>query len=63
MKDLLLKQVLIGTLAALIGYFIQIFFDTTFYSVQLGNLLWVVMGFVLAVADVDSKLTKTRSPV
>ncbi|MBF0504133.1 MAG: O-antigen ligase family protein [Candidatus Omnitrophica bacterium] len=43
------KTVLQGTLAGLFGFFIQSFFDNTFYTVQLGVLMWLVIGLAVAV--------------
>lgn len=40
-------SVLAGSLAGLAGFLIQSFFDTTLYSVQLGNLMWVLIGFII----------------
>ncbi len=38
-----------GLLAGMLGFLIHAFFDTDFYSVQLGTLLWLLMGVVVAV--------------
>lgn len=40
---------LAGSLAGLAGFLIQSFFDTTLYSVQLGNLMWVLIGFIIVI--------------
>jgi len=37
-----------GTLAGLFGFLIQSFFDNTFYTVQLGCLLWMLIGLAVA---------------
>jgi len=47
-KDPFLYAVLAGSMAGLIGFLVQSFFDTTFYSVQLGNLMWIFMGLIVA---------------
>lgn len=43
------KIILQGTLAGLFGFLIQSFFDNTFYTVQLGVLLWMLIGLAVAV--------------
>ncbi len=48
-KDEFLLSVLLGLSAGLLGFLVHSFFDTNFYSVQLGNLMWVVMGAMVAV--------------
>lgn len=48
MKDDNLSFIMVGSLAGLVAFWIHSFFDTNFYSVQLGNLMWVVMGLVVA---------------
>ncbi|MBI3314513.1 MAG: O-antigen ligase family protein [Candidatus Omnitrophica bacterium] len=47
-----LRCVLIGTLAGLFAYLVQSFFDTTFYSVQLSMLLWIMMALAVAVQKI-----------
>jgi putative inorganic carbon (HCO3(-)) transporter len=37
-----------GTVSGLSGYLVQSFFDNTFYTVQLGVLLWVIIGLMVA---------------
>lgn len=49
LKDPFLEAVLAGTLAGLAGFLVQSFFDTTLYSVQLGNLLWMIMGLIVVI--------------
>jgi len=46
--DVFLYKLLLGLLAGFGGFLIQSFFDTSFYSVQLGSLMWVIMGFIVA---------------
>lgn len=48
MKDPYLSAVLLGGLSGLAGFLVHSFFDTNFYSVQLGNLMWLVMGLIVA---------------
>jgi O-antigen ligase len=52
LKDVFLRNVLAGALAGFGGFLIQSFFDTTLYSVQLGNLMWIFMGLVIAIPRV-----------
>jgi spore maturation protein SpmA len=47
-----LRCVLIGTLAGFFAYLVQSFFDTTFYSVQLSMLLWIMMALAVAVQKI-----------
>ncbi len=47
-----LRCVLIGTLAGFFAYLVQSFFDTTFYSVQLSMLLWIMMALGVAVQKI-----------
>ncbi len=43
------KVLLASLLAGLAGFLVQSFFDTTLYSVQLGNLMWVLIGFIVVI--------------
>lgn len=43
------KVLLAGFSAGLAGFFMQSFFDTTLYSVQLSNLMWVLIGFIVVI--------------
>jgi len=52
-KSLFLRELLAGTLAGFGGFLIQSFFDTSFYSVQLGSLMWIVMGLIIAIQRVE----------
>jgi len=47
-----LRCVLIGTLAGFFAYLVQSFFDTTFYSVQLSMLLWIMMALAVSVQKI-----------
>jgi putative inorganic carbon (HCO3(-)) transporter len=47
-RDPFLKAVLAGAMAGLLGFLVQSFFDTSFYSVQLGNLMWIFIGLLVA---------------
>ena len=42
------SALLIGLLAGLFGFLIHSFVDTNFYSLQLGNLMWFIMGLIVA---------------
>ncbi len=50
-EDPFYRAVLTGGLAGLTGLFFQSFVDTDFYTIQLGNLLWLMMGWVLALGN------------
>ncbi len=47
------KILLLGCLTGLLGFLIHSFFDTSFYSVQLGSLLWVTIGLVVAIQKIE----------
>jgi len=53
-KILSQKMLLFGALTGLTGFLIHSFFDTSFYSVQLGSLMWVVMGLVVAIGKIET---------
>ena len=48
-KDFFVKAVLLGAVTGLLGFLIQSTFDTTLYSLQLSNLMWIMMGLIVAV--------------
>ena len=52
-----LRAVIIGVLASLTAYLIQSFFDTTFYSVQLSVLMWLMMAVMVSIVRMN-QLTK-----
>jgi len=54
LKDDFLRLVLYGSLAGLSGFLIHSAFDTAFYSVQLGSLMWIAMGMLFAVTNISS---------
>ncbi len=58
-QDDFLQSVLMGLAAGLFGFLAHSFVDTNFYSVQLGNLMWVIMGAVVA----TQKIALTSRPV
>ena len=37
-----------GTVSGLSGFLVQSFFDNTFYTVQLGVLMWLLFGLTVA---------------
>jgi putative inorganic carbon (HCO3(-)) transporter len=43
-----------GSLSGLIGFLAQSFFDNTFYTVQLGVLMWLVFGLTVSVTRLTS---------
>jgi len=59
MKDDFLFCVLIGLLAGLFGFLIHAGVDTILYSVQLGNLMWVAMGVIVAAQQIDFAIRKS----
>lgn len=50
-----LKIFLIGVLSGFAGFLVHSFFDTNFYSVQLGNLMWLIMGMIMAIQNVGGR--------
>jgi len=54
------RHLMLGLLAGLFGYFVQSFFDTNFYSVQIGNYMWVMMGVVGAIGELNKNSLKDR---
>lgn len=52
-EDPSLRILLLSFLAGLISFFIHSFFDTNFYSVQLGSFMWLLMGFIIALQRID----------
>lgn len=58
MRDPFLKSVVSGACAGLLGFLIQSCLDTTLYSVQLANFMWILMGLIVAAIAVDGKLAK-----
>jgi len=54
-KDPLWKAVFFGTVIGFGSFLIHSFFDTFFYSVQLGSLMWVIMGLIVAIQNIASK--------
>lgn len=43
----------LGFLTGLLGFLIHSFFDTSFYSVQLGSLLWIAIGLVVTIQKIE----------
>ncbi len=52
-EDVFLRASLLGISAGLLGFLAHSFFDTNFYSVQLGNFMWVIMGFMVATQKIS----------
>ncbi len=61
MKDRYLNSITLGLLAGLAGFLLHSFFDTNFYSVQLANLMWVVMGIIVAAQKIALRSQKFGS--
>lgn len=45
-------NILIGLLAGLFGFLVHSFFDVNFYALQLANLMWFIMGLIMAVQKI-----------
>ncbi len=52
-EDQFLLCVQLGLLAGLFGFLCHSFVDTNFYSVQLGNLMWIIMGVIVVIRNVS----------
>ena len=48
-KDWWPLAILQGSVSGLFGFLVQSFFDNTFYTVQLGVLMWLIFGLMVAV--------------
>lgn len=46
------SNLLIGLLAGLFGFLVHSFVDINFYSLQLGNLMWFIMGLIVAIQKI-----------
>ncbi|MFA5059041.1 MAG: O-antigen ligase family protein [Candidatus Omnitrophota bacterium] len=57
MSDKFLLAVLLGSLSGLIGFLAHSFVDTNFYSVQLGNLMWIMMGVCVAAQKIQFNIS------
>lgn len=44
----------LGFLTGFLGFLIHSFFDTNFYSVQLGSLMWIIMGAIVAIPKIET---------
>ena len=53
--DIFLRFLLLGALSAYGAFLVQSFFDTFFYSVQLGTLMWIFMGLIVAIQRLGTK--------
>ena len=53
LKDPYWETLLAGSLAGFAGFLFQSAFDTTLYSVQLGNLMWIMMGLIVAISRIS----------
>ena len=58
MDDPFLYSVATGLLSGLFGFLVHSGLDTNFYSVQLGNLMWVVMGVIVATQKIALEHSK-----
>jgi len=47
------KILFFGLLTGLLGFLIHSFFDTNFYSVQLGSLMWIIFGVIMVAQKTD----------
>lgn len=54
-KNSFYNGILTGLLAGLFGFLVHSFFDVHFYSLQLVNLMWFIMGLIIAVGRIALK--------
>ena len=54
-QDTFFRPIILGLLAGVLGFLMHSFVDTNFYSVQLSNLMWAVMGMIVAAQKVTLK--------
>lgn len=54
MMDPFLRSLVLSFLAGLTGFLIHSFFDTNFYSVQLGTFMWVIIGVIVAAQKIGN---------
>jgi len=47
--------ILQGLVCGLFGFLVQSFFDNTFYTVQLGMLMWIIVGMVMSVIRINPR--------
>ena len=52
-KDSYLEALMLGLISGFGAFLFQSFFDTNFYSVKLGSLMWVIMGLIVAVGQIN----------
>jgi len=52
-KDLWPLTFLQGAVCGLFGFLVQSFFDNTFYTVQLGMLMWLIFGLTSALTGLN----------
>lgn len=52
-----------GALGGLMGMLVHSFLDTVFYSVQVGNLMWIMMGVVAAIPYLDDMVPLETKPM
>ncbi|GEM_PF-417084 len=60
LKDPFLGLLLLGSLIGLGGFLVHSFFDTNFYSVQLGSFMWLIMGLIVAIQKIDKAPKETE---
>jgi O-antigen ligase len=53
-EDVWLLTILQGIVSGLFGFLVQSFFDNTFYTVQLGMLMWFIFGLMVAVMRINT---------
>ena len=59
-KDRYLLILFHGVLSGLVGFLVHSFLDTSFYSLQLNTLFWVVLGLSVSIMQVDNSGLKRK---
>ncbi len=54
-QDPSLVLILVGAMSGFLGFLVHSSVDTNFYSVQLGSLMWLMMGLITVIREVGSR--------
>ena len=58
--DINLRNLLLGAMAGLVGFLVQSFFDTNFYSVKLDSLMWLMIGLIIVIQRIGLNSADNR---
>ena len=54
-SDPFLGMLLLGITSGFVGFLTHSIFDTNFYSVQLGNFMWIILGLIVAIPKIGNQ--------